>query len=62
VTWRRALIAVEATDGFETIVTAAIEGTHLPMAVVKRRAGSHFAYAVGKRPKSDPIDAASPRS
>lgn len=52
------LIAVEATGGFETIVAAAIAGAHLPLAVVNPAQVRHFAQAVGKRAKSDPIDAA----
>lgn len=51
------LIAVEATGGFETIVAAAIAGAHLPLAVVNPAQVRHFAQAVGKRVKTDPIDA-----
>ena len=51
------LIAVEATGGFETIVAAAIAGAHLPLAVVNPAQVRHFAQAVGKRAKTDPIDA-----
>jgi transposase len=52
------LIAVEATGGFETIVAAAIAGAQLPLAVVNPAQIRHFAQAVGKRAKTDPIDAA----
>jgi transposase len=52
------LIAVEATGGFETVVAAAIGGAHLPLAVVNPAQVRHFAQAVGKRAKTDPIDAA----
>jgi transposase len=52
------LIAIEATGGFETIVAAAIAGANLPLAVVNPAQVRHFAQAVGKRAKSDPIDAA----
>ena len=52
------LIAVEATGGFETIVAAAVAGAHLPLAVVNPAQVRHFAQAVGKRAKTDPIDAA----
>jgi transposase len=52
------LIAVEATGGFETIVAAAVAGAHLPLAVVNPAQVRHFAQAIGKRAKSDPIDAA----
>lgn len=53
-----ALIAVEATGGFETIVAAAIAGANLPLAVVNPAQVRHFAQAVGQRAKSDPLDAA----
>jgi len=52
------LIAVEATGGFETIVAAAIAGAGLPLAVVNPAQVRHFARAIGKRAKTDPIDAA----
>ncbi len=52
-----ALVAVEATGGFETIVAAAIAGASVPLAVVNPAQVRHFAQAVGKRAKSDPIDA-----
>jgi transposase len=52
-----ALVAVEATGGFETIVAAAIAGANLPLAVVNPAQVRHFAQAVGKRAKTDPIDA-----
>jgi transposase len=52
------LIAVEATGGFETIVAAAIAGAGLPLAVVNPAQVRHFAQAVGKRAKTDPVDAA----
>lgn len=52
-----ALIAVEATGGFETIVAAALAGASLPLAVVNPAQVRHFAQAVGKRAKTDPIDA-----
>jgi transposase len=55
---RPRLIAVEATGGFETIVAAAIAGAHLPLAVVNPAQVRHFAQALGKRAKTDPIDAA----
>jgi transposase len=52
------LIAVEATGGFETIVAAAVAGAHLPLAVINPAQVRHFAQAVGKRAKTDPMDAA----
>jgi len=51
------LVAVEATGGFETIVAAAVAGAELPLAVVNPAQIRHFAQAVGKRAKTDPIDA-----
>jgi transposase len=53
-----ALIAVEATGGFEIIVAAAIAGAGLPLAVVNPAQVRHFAQAMGKRAKTDAIDAA----
>ncbi|MCP3385204.1 MULTISPECIES: transposase [unclassified Bradyrhizobium] len=52
------LIAVEATGGFETIVAAALAGAELPLVVVNPAQIRHFAQAVGRRAKTDPIDAA----
>ena len=52
------LIAVEATGGFETIVAATIGGAGLPLVVVNPAQIRHFAQALGKRAKTDPIDAA----
>lgn len=52
-----ALVAVEATGGFETIVAAAVAGASIPLAVVNPAQVRHFAQAVGKRAKTDPIDA-----
>jgi transposase len=51
------LIAVEATGGFETLVAAAIAGASLSLAVVNPAQIRHFARAIGKRAKTDPIDA-----
>ena len=51
------LIAVEATGGFETIVAAALAGAGLPLVVLNPAQVRHFAYAIGKRAKTDPIDA-----
>jgi transposase len=51
------LIAIEATGGFETIAAAAIAGATLPLAIVNPAQVRHFAQAVGKRAKTDPIDA-----
>jgi transposase len=52
------LVAVEATGGYETIVAAAVAGTGLALAVVNPAQVRHFARAVGKRAKTDRIDAA----
>ena len=52
-----ALIAIEATGGFEAIAAAAIVGAMLPLGVVNPAQVRHFAQAVGKRAKTDPIDA-----
>lgn len=51
------LVAVEATGGFEIVVAAAIAGAGLPLAVVNPAQIRHFAQAVGKRAKTDPLDA-----
>ena len=51
------LIGVEATGGFETIVAAALGGAGLPLVVLNPAQIRHFAQAVGKRAKTDPIDA-----
>jgi len=51
------LIVVEATGGFETIVAAAIGAAQLPLVVVNPAQVRHYAQAVGKRAKTDPIDA-----
>jgi transposase len=52
------LIALEATGGFETIVAAGLAGAGLPVAIVNPAQVRHFAGALGKRAKTDPIDAA----
>jgi transposase len=52
------LIAVEATGGFETVVVAALAGEALPVVVVNPAQVRHYAQALGKRAKTDPIDAA----
>ncbi|NWG25351.1 MAG: transposase [Pseudorhodoplanes sp.] len=52
------LVVVEATGGFETIVAAAVGGAGLPLAVVNPAQIRHFAQAIGRRAKTDPVDAA----
>lgn len=51
-------IAIEATGGFETVVTAALAAAGLPVVVVNPAQVRAFALALGKRAKTDPIDAA----
>jgi transposase len=52
-----AVIAVEATGGFETVVTANLGAAGLPVVVVNPAQVRAFAQALGKRAKTDPIDA-----
>lgn len=52
------LVAIEATGGFERVVTAALAGASLPVVVVNPAQVRAFAQALGKRAKTDPIDAA----
>lgn len=52
------LVAMEASGGFETIVAAAVAAEGLPVAVVNPAQVRHFAQAMGKRAKTDAIDAA----
>lgn len=51
-------VAVEATGGFETVVAAALAGAGLPLVVVNPAQVRHFAQALGRRAKTDPLDAA----
>ena len=51
-------VAVEATGGFETVVAASLAAASLPVVVVNPAQVRAFAQAVGKRAKTDPIDAA----
>jgi transposase len=52
------VIALEATGGFETVVTAGLAGAGLPVVVVNPAQVRAFAQALGKRAKTDAIDAA----
>ena len=52
------LIAVEASGGFETVVAASLAGAGLPVVVVNPAQVRHYAQALGRRAKTDPIDAA----
>jgi transposase len=51
------LIAVEATGGFEMTVAAAICAAQLPLVVVNPAQVRHYAQALGRRAKTDAIDA-----
>lgn len=55
---RPSVIAIEATGGFETIVAAGLAAAELPVVVVNPAQVRAFAQALGKRAKTDPIDAA----
>ena len=52
------LVALEATGGLEAVVVAALAGAGLPVVVVNPAQVRSFARALGKRAKTDPIDAA----
>jgi transposase len=51
------LVAVEATGGFESTTAAAVAGAGLPLVVINPAQIRHYAQALGKRAKTDPIDA-----
>lgn len=51
-------IGLEATGGFERTVAAGLAGASLPVVVVNPAQVRAFANALGKRAKTDPIDAA----
>lgn len=51
------VIGLEATGGFETVVAAGLAGAGLPVVVVNPAQVRAFANALGKRAKTDPIDA-----
>lgn len=50
-------IAVEATGGFETVVAASLAAAGLAVVVVNPAQVRAFAQALGRRAKTDPIDA-----
>jgi transposase len=50
-------VAVEATGGYETVVAASLAAAGLAVVVVNPAQVRSFAQALGKRAKSDPIDA-----
>ena len=51
------LVAVEATGGFETTTAAAVAGAGLPLVIVNPAQVRSYAQALGRRAKTDPIDA-----
>ncbi|MCP4386109.1 MAG: IS110 family transposase [Hyphomicrobiales bacterium] len=51
-------VGVEATGGFETVVAASLAAASVPVVVVNPAQVRSFALALGKRAKTDPIDAA----
>ncbi len=53
-----AVVGLEATGGYETVVAASLATAGLPVVVVNPAQVRAFAYALGKRGKTDPIDAA----
>ena len=55
-----ALVALEATGGYETVVASAVAAAHLPLAVVNPRQIRDFARSTGKLAKTDRLDAAAP--
>jgi transposase len=52
------VVAAEATGGFETVVAASLGAAGLPVVVVNPAQVRSFAQALGRRAKTDPIDAA----
>lgn len=52
------LVVMEATGGFETMVAASLSARGLAVVVANPTQVRHFAAAIGKRAKTDPIDAA----
>jgi transposase len=52
------LVALEATGGYETVVAASLAAAKLPLVVVNPAQIRAFAKALGRRAKTDPIDAA----
>ena len=50
-------VAVEATGGVETVVAASLAAAGLPVVVVNPAQVRAFAQALGRRAKTDPIDA-----
>lgn len=53
-----AVVGLEATGGYETVVAASLSAAGLPVVIVNPAQVRAFANALGKRAKTDPIDAA----
>jgi len=53
-----ALVVMEATGGYETVVASALGAAHLPLAAVNPRQIRAFARATGRLAKTDRLDAA----
>jgi transposase len=53
-----ALIVLEATGGYETVVASALAAARLPLVVVNPRQARDFARATGRLAKTDTLDAA----
>ena len=53
-----AMVAIEATGGLESVVAASLGAAGLSVVVVNPAQVRAFAQALGKRAKTDPIDAA----
>ena len=51
-------VGIEATGGFEAVAAAGLAGEGLPVVVVNPAQVRAFAQALGRRAKTDPIDAA----
>jgi len=52
-----AVVAIEATGGFESMAAAALAAAALPVVVVNPRQVHNFAKALGVNAKTDPLDA-----
>ena len=52
------VVALEATGGFEAVVAASLAGAKLPVVVINPAQIRAYAQALGKRAKTDAIDAA----
>lgn len=55
--FKASVIGLEATGGYETIVAASLSAVGLPVVVVNPAQVRAFAKALGRRAKTDPIDA-----